>query len=69
MASEFLRALLDSVIRQSETELAAEGRITATGSYCWLLFGHAGRGENLISSQPEIGVVFEDSANEGDLSA
>jgi len=69
MASEFLSALLDSVIRQSETELAAEGRITATGSYCWLLFGNAGRGENLISSQPEIGVVFEDSANEGDLSA
>jgi CBS domain-containing protein len=69
MAAEFLNALLDSVIRQSEVELAAEGRIIPTVPYCWLLFGNAGRGEILVSSQPEIGVVFDDSVNNSDVSA
>ena len=61
-----MKALLDSVIRQSEEELAADGRPIPIPPYCWLLFGSAGRGEILVSSQPEIGVVFDDSANDSD---
>ena len=67
MATEFLKALLDSIIRQSEVELAAEGHALPPLPYCWLLFGSAGRAELLVPCQPEIGVVFDDSVTGGNV--
>ncbi len=61
MWSEFQNASLESIIRQSEGELLAEGPTRPSATYCWLLFGRAARGEAVVPFQPEIGLIYDDS--------
>jgi CBS domain-containing protein len=71
MWTEFQNATLQSIIRQSESELADEGFSKPSANYCWLLFGRAGRNEAVVPFQPEIGLIYDDcltTANGADSS-
>jgi CBS domain-containing protein len=63
VASAFLNATAEAMIRRAQTELEAAGRPAPPIPYCWLLFGRTARGEALLPMQPEIGVVYDDSSS------
>ena len=65
VASAFLNATSEAMIRRAQAELEAAGWPAPAIPYCWLLFGRSARGEALLPMQPEIGVVYDDSSSRG----
>lgn len=59
MLYELNAALIESVIRLTEAELARAGHSAPGLSHCWLLFGAAGRRELLLKDVPQVGLVYE----------
>ncbi|MBI4470618.1 MAG: cyclic nucleotide-binding domain-containing protein [Acidobacteria bacterium] len=59
VGSEFLKAAAEAMILGAESDMADAGTPAPPVSSCWLLFGHAGRGETIFPTRPDIGVVFE----------
>jgi len=60
LATDFSNVMIEAMIRQAQFELADAGVVAQGIPHCWLLFGRVGRGEAMVFTQPEIGVVYED---------
>jgi CBS domain-containing protein len=60
IVTEFSNVTIESMIRRAQVELADTGVPAPRIPHCWLLFGRAGRGEAVVFTHPEVGVVYED---------
>lgn len=60
-ATEINDALINRCIELSEEELAAEGWEKPTEHYCWLSLGSEGRGEQLLRTDQDNALIYEDA--------
>ncbi|HRK83486.1 MAG TPA: DUF294 nucleotidyltransferase-like domain-containing protein [Saprospiraceae bacterium] len=58
--TEINDALIQRVIRLAEQRMDAEGRQRPTARYCWLALGSEGREEQLLRTDQDNALVFED---------
>jgi CBS domain-containing protein len=67
IAIEMISALCEACIRQSHQELSAEGFLSATTPFAWVLFGAAARGDVLEPALPALAVLYDDQASNCEL--
>ena len=64
MISEINDALIRQVIRLSEAEMAAEKKLERPVKWCWLSLGSGGREEQLLRTDQDNALIFEDVPEE-----
>lgn len=57
--TEINDALIERVLELSEAEMAEEGHTRPNAEYCWLALGSEGRGEQLLRTDQDNALVFE----------
>lgn len=66
--STFMTEVNDEIIRRAiqlgEAEMEAEGRLKPQPAYCWLALGSGGRGEQLLRTDQDSALIFENVPEE-----
>jgi CBS domain-containing protein len=72
VSSAWDRALAESIVQAALQQVPLEdAAVPDPAACCWLLFGSAGRGEDVDPARPEIGVIYADpvAGTEADVAA